>query len=243
MASWFSSIRSRPRVTSASCSWAPAGSRSRRHPWTLRGTSAESRADLRLPGVAPRAGRLRVRRAWRVVVSLLVETAIPGWLLSGPIAMLRCCQFIDRKRTGPVKYGNSFIAFYHLTKDDFGVIQWMTHPEREHHDDAGAPRLLGSARRPLPSPGEAGKAAGAAVRVHLPHGAQDPSGQGRGRRGQRGQRQEEGWPMARRRTSTASALRARRQCARGRPRRTAALSPARSCWSTSQDMTSATQGS
>ncbi|CAK0808579.1 unnamed protein product [Prorocentrum cordatum] len=82
---------------------------------------AESGADIRLLGVPPRPDGSRQRLAWREAVPMMVENPIPGWLLDGPRTMLWCAQFIDRKRSGPVEHYNSFVAFYHLTKEDYGA--------------------------------------------------------------------------------------------------------------------------
>jgi len=108
---------------------------------------AESGADIRLLGVPPRADGSRVRLAWREVVPLLVENNVSGWLLDGPRTVLWCCQFIDRKRGGPVEHYNAFISFYRLNKDDYGVSHYENIMKMLEHlgcwDQLNLPDLVG----------------------------------------------------------------------------------------------------
>ena len=77
----------------------------------------------------------------------MVENSIPGWLLDGPRTMLWCAQFIDRKRGGPVEHYNSFVSFYHLTKDDYGVAHYENIMKMIEHlacwDQVNLPDLVG----------------------------------------------------------------------------------------------------
>ncbi|CAK0889503.1 unnamed protein product, partial [Prorocentrum cordatum] len=109
---------------------------------------AESGADIRLLGVPPRPDGSRQRLAWREAVPMMVENVIPGWLLDGPRTMLWCAQFIDRKRGGPAEHYNSFVAFYHLTKEDYGVAHYENIMKMMEHlacwDQVNLPDLVGA---------------------------------------------------------------------------------------------------
>ena len=85
----------------------------------------EAAADARLMDIEA-TGEGRKRILFRDAVAQMTEEGFKDWPIDGPRTVLWCCQFIDRKRGGPLEHYQQWVSRNGLSVSDYGVTHYQS---------------------------------------------------------------------------------------------------------------------
>ena len=82
----------------------------------------EAGGDARIMPITLTVGG-RERRPWRDVVALCSQCDFPDWPVPGPLTVLWCAEFINRRGGGPRDHHRWWLSVTNLNKDSWGVAE------------------------------------------------------------------------------------------------------------------------